>query len=198
MARKKEYDPTIVLDKAMHLFWQQGYTTTSIGDLVESTGVQRYGLYDSFTDKHTLFLQALDHYQETMVSYMVQSLVADKADWNGITAFFERLLMASQTPEGQHGCLMCNSAIELATHDTAVAAKMSFYKTYLFNLFEQAITRAQAQGQLGLQVEAEKAAIFLVGTAIGLFTIAKTQAPLTTLTQYVEVALTGLHALSYT
>ena len=53
MARSKEFEENEVLDKAMRLFWEQGYEKTSMTDLVEHMGIHRRSLYDTFGDKHT-------------------------------------------------------------------------------------------------------------------------------------------------
>ncbi|MDQ0889655.1 AcrR family transcriptional regulator [Paenibacillus sp. V4I9] len=64
MPRPKEFDQEIALDKAMELFWQQGYERTSIQDLVEKTGVHRGSLYDTFGDKNQFFLTCLDRFRQ--------------------------------------------------------------------------------------------------------------------------------------
>ena len=63
MARSREFNPKEALEKAMYVFWQKGYINTSIDDLVQATGVSRFGLYDEFGSKHGLFLASLDYYQ---------------------------------------------------------------------------------------------------------------------------------------
>ncbi len=49
----------MVLDKAMNLFWQKGYNATSAQDLVNGLSISRSSLYDTFGDKHSLFVKAL-------------------------------------------------------------------------------------------------------------------------------------------
>ena len=41
----------MVLQKAMELFWQQGYEKTSMSDLVEHMGIHRKSIYDTFGEK---------------------------------------------------------------------------------------------------------------------------------------------------
>src|SRR5690349_15255285 len=48
----------------MEVFWERGYEATSIGDLVERLGVGRQSLYDTFGDKHALYVAALDRYTQ--------------------------------------------------------------------------------------------------------------------------------------
>jgi len=64
MGRSREFDEEVALHKAMELFWEQGYEKTSMGDLVNHMGIHRKSLYDTFGDKHTLYLKAIDCYKE--------------------------------------------------------------------------------------------------------------------------------------
>ncbi len=41
MARHKEFEVNEVLDKAIQLFWEQGYEKTSMQELVEFMGTHR-------------------------------------------------------------------------------------------------------------------------------------------------------------
>src|SRR5690349_12300217 len=127
MPRNKEFEPTRALDQAMHLFWRQGYYATSMDDLVAALHVQRYGIYSAFTSKHDLFLAALDRYLVTIVSDLLAQVEQPDAGVDEIRAHFGRLLAIAHSPAGEIGCLMCNSATELAQHDPAVAAKVDGY-----------------------------------------------------------------------
>src|ERR1700738_300379 len=64
MARQKEFDREEALHKAMEVFCTRGYQAASIQDLVKHMGINRQSLYDTFGDKHALYLQALDRYRE--------------------------------------------------------------------------------------------------------------------------------------
>jgi TetR/AcrR family transcriptional regulator, transcriptional repressor for nem operon len=62
MARTKEFDREDALERAMELFWRQGYATTSTDDLVKAMGIGRQSLYDTFGDKQSLYFEALRRY----------------------------------------------------------------------------------------------------------------------------------------
>lgn len=64
MARPKQFDREQALRKAMMLFWQKGYEATSIPDLLESMGISRSSLYEEYSDKRTLFREALQYYEQ--------------------------------------------------------------------------------------------------------------------------------------
>ncbi len=62
MSRPKEFKKSDVLLKAMKIFWDKGYEGTSISDLTEKMNISRSSLYETFGDKHELFIEALEFY----------------------------------------------------------------------------------------------------------------------------------------
>ena len=77
MARKKNFDEVEVLDKAVNLFWEKGYNATSIQDLVEGLGINRASIYDTWGDKHQLYLSALKRYRQNSSSWLLN----ENFDW---------------------------------------------------------------------------------------------------------------------
>ncbi|UUZ81262.1 TetR/AcrR family transcriptional regulator [Paenibacillus sp. P26] len=53
-----------MLHQAMLVFWEKGYEAASIPDLLKAMGLSRSSLYETFTDKETLYLEALQHYKQ--------------------------------------------------------------------------------------------------------------------------------------
>ncbi|WP_353241770.1 TetR/AcrR family transcriptional regulator [Providencia sp.] len=60
--RPKGFDQQDALEKAMLLFWQNGYVATSISDLTQALGITAPSLYCAFGDKASLFNQCIDYY----------------------------------------------------------------------------------------------------------------------------------------
>ena len=58
----------------MVLFWERGYDTVSIRDLTDAMGITPPSLYAAFTDKQTLFEEAVDAYAHRYGSYILESL----------------------------------------------------------------------------------------------------------------------------
>ena len=59
MARKKEYIEDEVIEKAMALFWRNGYETTSIQMLEKEMGINKFSIYSSFGNKEGVFIERL-------------------------------------------------------------------------------------------------------------------------------------------
>ncbi|MEM8860369.1 MAG: TetR family transcriptional regulator [Chloroflexota bacterium] len=180
----------------MFLFWQKGYAETSIGDLVEVTGVQRYGLYSTFGEKHAFFLKCLDYYLDVMVSQMVQGMEAEGAGWEAIESFFDTLLYIAGEPTNEYGCLMCRSASEMGRSDEDVAQKMAAYTKRLGSCFEKSLVQSQIDGVLGNQLDIKKAAHYLLYTTVSFFNLSKSGVSNDHLTEFMNVSLQGVKALS--
>ena len=66
MGRPKSFSRDDVLERALPVFWKQGFAGTSLQDLERATGVNKSGLYSEFRDKEDLFLECLRHYLESL------------------------------------------------------------------------------------------------------------------------------------
>ncbi len=168
MARPKEFDPQEALQKAMGLFWAKGYHDTSIRDLVERTGVNYYGLYGEFESKHGLFLAALDLYRDTITTELLRALRGPGPVREVIAKAFDQLLDMMKTGDGNVGCLMCNTAIELAPYDADSAAKVRAHRAQLQQAFHRLLTEGKAAGELDETADADALAAFLATTAYSL------------------------------
>lgn len=192
MARNREFEPKEALEKAMLVFWQKGYADTSIDDLVYATGVSRYGLYSEFGSKHGLFLASLDYYQETAVKTYFGIVEQTGAGLAEITLYFDTLLNWYSEPSGKLGCLMCNSATEVAPHDKTVQKKVNMAMHRMTNGFETALKNAQLRGELKPNLDIKQAADFLTGILLGTSVMVRAGASKQTIGNTIKMSLSSL------
>ncbi|MFF7351356.1 TetR/AcrR family transcriptional regulator [Streptomyces filipinensis] len=149
MARTKEFDPDAALQSALELFWRRGYEATSMADLVAHLGIGRASLYATFGSKHALYLSALERYGQTQNPLLTEELSRPGPVLPAVRALVLRFA-AEATAEAtrQRGCLVTNTAVELAAHDTAAARRVEQSWDHLETLLHSALVRAQAQGEL--------------------------------------------------
>jgi AcrR family transcriptional regulator len=88
MGRKKTFSRESVLDKAMPVFWAQGFAGTSLQDLELATGVNKSGLYAEFKDKDDLYLASLQHYLQRRQEAGL--LTAEPPGWANVVNFLKR------------------------------------------------------------------------------------------------------------
>ncbi len=192
MARPKEFDPDDALDKAMHLFWAKGYHDTSIRDLVARTGVNYYGLYEVFDNKHGLFLASLDRYRETVTAQVVEELKLPGPAKPAIRRAFNRLFGLLQTTDGRVGCMMCNTAVELAPHDADASERVQGHMVQLRDAFEARLEDGQRAGDIDPAADRRALAEFLTATAYTLGMLLRTGCSDTHIKRHLNTALSAI------
>ncbi|KKC99401.1 MULTISPECIES: TetR/AcrR family transcriptional regulator [Photobacterium] len=171
MARTKNFDREEKLIQAMELFWQKGYADTSVSDLVECLGINRFSLYNTYTDKATLFSEALEYYLKKVSFPPLHNLLHDKAGYEDIVAYLKRF--ASLQREQTCGCFMQNALLERAHCDEAVLATGGVLFNALAERFQTAIQNAQEQGEWNMSTDAEHFSHFLVMQMQGIRVLGK-------------------------
>jgi len=188
MPREKQYDETDVLERAMEAFWARGYEATSINDLVAATGIHRGSLYVGFTDKRSLFLRALDHYDRAHRRAFLCALERDHAPREAILAAFRQVVETCEEGRNRKGCLLVNTAIELSPHDSdigdIVRAKLEEVETF----FRTRIEAAQKEGTIRPEIPAAEKAQVLFGLFIGLRVITRSRPDRALMTSIVKQA----------
>src|SRR5271169_5979505 len=88
MARTREFDRTIVLRKAIEVFWTRGFDSTNLPELLEAMGLSKSSLYETFGDKNKLFEEALDLYAKEIAASKIEKLLNASSVKAGFQAFF--------------------------------------------------------------------------------------------------------------
>ncbi|MEM6934224.1 MAG: helix-turn-helix domain-containing protein [Pseudomonadota bacterium] len=121
MAGARQFNEEKALDAAMRVFWEKGYTATTIDDLVGATGVKRGSLYLAYRNKEGLFLKAFETY-----TAKINDPLLDMLDSGDLLTSLRRVFELQARGGGADhppGCLITQSAAELgARRDTLGAA----------------------------------------------------------------------------
>lgn len=190
MARHKEFDVNEVLDKAMYLFWSQGYEKTSMQELVHTMGIHRRSIYDTFGDKHELFIQALQRYQ-LLQSQRLQNLVEQQIPVTDMIRIF--LETTIDNPELPKGCLMVNSGVELGTLDPEVSALIQARYTQTEQCLFDLLIAGQDSGEIRADLDAKQLAHYLMNAWLGLRATVKTAVDQQKLTDIIDTTLSILN-----
>ena len=187
MPRTKDFEPQEALDVAMDLFWRKGYEAASMRELLDAMSIGRGSFYGTFGDKHALFLAALDRFREVRTSWIEE--VLEESGLEAIEEVFRRSVDGLVESEMRRGCLLANSAVELAPHDPEVAGRISRYIGRSEDVFESALTRAREAGEISADSDLKALARFLVNTLHGLRVLARAGSDREVLDDAVSVAL---------
>jgi TetR/AcrR family transcriptional regulator, transcriptional repressor for nem operon len=192
MVRPREFDTDIVTDRALDLFWRQGYECASLADLERETGVGRKGLYNTFGSKQGLFLEVLRRYEERAVELVLAPLESEGAGRAEIAHVVNALTSQVGTAHGNRGCLICLTAESEVTGSKEVAQRVHGYLQRLRNGFAGALRGARTAGDLTADKDPEVLADFLVGTMMGLSAMARAGRPRAQIMNYADTALATL------
>ncbi|TPM26900.1 TetR/AcrR family transcriptional regulator [Mesorhizobium sp. B2-3-5] len=172
MARPREFDEETVLDAAVRCFWSHGYQATSVKDLIDSTGITAASLYNAFGDKRALFRTALDHYVEGSVVERIRRCEA-LPPCEAIETFFDEILVRSLDDPEHKGCLLVNSALEIAPHDPEFEEVIARVLGRIENFFRGCLDAGQVAGTMTRSVSAEDLARHLLGVLMGVRVLAR-------------------------
>ncbi|RPE00797.1 TetR/AcrR family transcriptional regulator [Aureibaculum marinum] len=112
MARKKEYREEEVIEKAMNLFWRNGYETTSMQMLEKEMGINKFSIYSSFGSKNGVFLESIKCYKQKL-NKLINKLKASEKGVLGIKEYFYDFIEFARETEFGKGCLVTNTANEI-------------------------------------------------------------------------------------
>jgi len=150
MARHKEFEPEEALAKAVMVFWEQGYEKTSMQDLVARMGVHKRSMYDTFGDKHALFMAALDHYTGSMAAWQRDVLAAGAGPRDTLRTLLELVLPVEGRPRG---CLLVNCATEVAPYDPEAARRVRRTFDATVRILEDLVRRGQQAGEFASRAD---------------------------------------------
>ena len=168
MARTKDFCENEVLSKAIDIFWLKGYNGTSMQDLVEGLGISRSSLYDTFIDKHTLFLRALESYQASSAGKINQIVNSHGTAKQNIKKLLEFITDGLLNDQYHKGCFMVNAEVEVAPHDMEVNKMICQNDRQLETAFYETIKKGQENGGIKNITDARVLARFTFNTVKGL------------------------------
>ncbi len=203
MARTKAFDEEAVLDRAMDIFWTNGYCSTSLEDLVTGLGISRSSMYDTFTDKHTLYLAALKRYRLQTTEKAITMLMKAYPVIPALEALLEQIISESvgaKSNNQEHqkqcvkGCLIVNSMIEFGTSDSEITNFISLNNEQFVRAIESAIERGQKSGEIANILPAQSLAEFVFNTILGMRVMAKSHPTRAQLENIVSLTLSCLRS----
>jgi TetR/AcrR family transcriptional repressor of nem operon len=176
VARLKAFDEDRVLDQAVDCFWLRGYEATSVRDLAGSMGIGGASLYNTYGDKRALFVRSLERYANRSMRERVARLEANHRPKEAIEAFLAEIIERSVADPDRKGCLLVNSALDVAPHDAAIGKAVGGYLDEIRAFFRRNIEAARKAGEVPKRLDPEAASAHLLGVLLGIRVLARTGA----------------------
>lgn len=195
MGRHKNYDRAEIAQKAMAVFWRDGFHGTSTQALVDAMGVNRFSVYAEFGNKQNLYEAALAAYDQDVVTAHFQALESAQAGLPDIEAVFEGLSVSAGQPGSELGCFMCNCATERAPYDPGSQVFVHKHVQRIGAALTHALANAQQAQHIRADVDTVQQGQFLATVLLGLFVLLRAQVPANVVRAATEVALLQLRQL---
>ncbi|HTD40689.1 MAG TPA: TetR/AcrR family transcriptional regulator [Mucilaginibacter sp.] len=192
MARTKDFDEDEVLTKAMNLFWHKGYNGTSMQDLVDGLGISRSSMYDTFGDKHSLFIRALENYKKISINEMKASVDNAPTAKEAIRKMFEYIVTELLRDDLHKGCFLVNAAVELASHDQEINKMLCENDKQLEKYFYEAIKKGQSTGEIPAEKNAHALAQFILNSIKGIRVTARSGTDKKIFQDIIDVTMSAL------
>ena len=188
MARTKEFDRDEVLDRAMAVFWTRGYAATSLDDLLKAMGIARQSLYDTFGDKHALYVAALDRYREQFGEQVSGAFAAD-GPIKDVLRGIMRVVAEKAAAKPSQSCMLLGAVAERGPDDNDVKKRFCSNTSVLERALAQRLARARDRGELDSDHDDRALSRYLANAMYGLQLLARGGADRKHVDQVIDVTL---------
>jgi len=190
--RPKSFCPDRALENAMQLFWQRGYEAASLQDLQAATGLSKSSLYQTYPSKQAWFVAAFSRYVAQRRALLLEQLDANASP----LAFIRERLLSVLEDDGPggvpRGCMLVNVANEFSLSEPALVPVLQQATAGVCQVFEEALARAVACGELRNGQGLAARAGYLQCVMSGLRTQVKSAVPADSIRATVAVVMASL------
>ena len=145
--RPREFDADEALERALELFWRQGYEGTSLGELTAAMGINRPSLYAAFGNKESLFRKALDRYVGAGMAFLRDALEEPTAR-GAIETLLRGYVALVTDPRTPAGCLTVNGALACGPDTDSIRAELTARRLAGEAAIRARLQRARKDGDL--------------------------------------------------
>src|SRR4051794_21421859 len=162
--RPREFDMDEALGKALVVFSERGYHAASLSELRNAMQLTTGSLYKAFADKRAIFLATLDHYIGRRDALLRERMAPACSGRDKLQVLLRSYAESASDKEGRRGCLVVNSATELATFDADTAARVRAAMERVESALRELVRLGQSDGSIrpDLDVEPVAGALFCV------------------------------------
>lgn len=190
MGRKKKFNETAVVDKALALFWEKGYESTSTQELLEAMELNSGSMYKAFGNKRSLFIQVLHRYYEKIFKSVLDILDNEPSGKRAIEQFFQTI-KNFVNDQNAPGCLFVNSSVEFSFDHELKQIIDNGLKDIEIGI-QGALKRAKQSGELNTKLSAESLAKLYLTIVVGLQIFGRNNPPTESIDDVVSTALSLL------
>jgi AcrR family transcriptional regulator len=189
--RPREFDRDAALEAAMLLFWRKGFATASMNDLCDAMGIRSPSLYAAFGSKQALYLEAVEHYVQTIGPPVWDKL----AEGTTARAGVENLLLAGTETLPESGAMPAGCMAMLAAVSdewpAAITDLVSKVRLEVLGKLRSRLKTGVAEGELPASTDIDGLSRFYLSVFQGMAIQARDGATPTELRSIAAAAMTA-------
>jgi AcrR family transcriptional regulator len=194
--RKRAFDKEEALDKAMHVFWENGYAGTSLSQLTSALGINKPSLYAAFGNKEQLFATSMEHYIDQYAAPHLHQLTdpSEAPLKERLRAYLFGIIDVISDCKSPNGCMFVKSSCEsgsVAVPDEITTGLQDMgmaNEKALINLLEA----ERLKGRLPEDTRVQDITSYLLSVSYGLTVLAQRGKTKEELKSVVEIAVSTL------
>jgi len=161
-----------VLAGATEIFHRQGFSGTSIHDLIRETGVKKGNLYHYFSSKEEMGLEVLIRARDDFFRFLEESLQGDNPSAR-LANHFKAIVRYHENRDMVGGCIFGNTALEMSDRNET-------YRDVIHSVFEEwrrrirdVLESAVRSGEVRKDLDPDAMARHIVATVEGGIMVAR-------------------------
>nr|ADU56024.1 hypothetical protein CA37-1 [uncultured organism CA37] len=167
IGRPRGFDVDEALERAMRVFWEQGYEGASLADLTSAMGIAKTSMYAAFGNKEQLFRKALQRYGDGPAAYASRALEEPTAR-AAVEALLRGAARTSTSPEDFAGCLTVQGALASSDESRPAHDVLVQWRNDSGVRLEQRFRRAVDEGDLSSETDPKRLARYIMTVAFGI------------------------------
>lgn len=167
MPKVETFDKSLVIEQVTDVFHDKGFNATSMQDIVDATGLNRSSIYNTFENKHNLFLECLLAYQDKNRTRLSESMLRADGGIEAINKIFEIYLEEITRHTMDKGCLIVNCASEMANQNETINTFLQNNKDEMIKLFQGLVVNGQEKGVINSLKSSKEYALYLYSSLLG-------------------------------
>ena len=161
--RPRKFDEAVVLDAAANVFWEKGFSGTSLDDLAAAMGMNRPSIYGAFGDKEAIYRLTLERFCDVMRGAMAATLFAEPDIRKALVAFYQGALRVYLRGPKPLGCMVISTAACAAPTHPEVQSDLQTVLKLIDESFKSRFDAAVEQGQLPTDFDSTTRALIAQG-----------------------------------
>jgi len=167
LGRPRAFDADKALDRALTVFWRNGYEGASLPALTKAMGINRPSLYAAFGNKEALFRKAVERYDAGPARYTRKALKEPTAR-AVVEALLKGIVALLTRPQNPGGCLMVQGALASGENGKRVRQELASRRAAGVAAIRRRFQRAIDEGDLPANADASALARFVATVMHGM------------------------------